>query len=150
MYKKNNIHYLTKIFVDILFYAGIVCCIALPFVMPYLAKHFGYDDRVILPFNIILIIAGGCSLYILWQLKGIFKTLMDGSPFVLSNVDGLRKSAIASFVIVVDFAIKNIFWFSIMTTIITLIFALLGLFCLVLKDVFKQAINFKEENDWTV
>jgi hypothetical protein len=29
-------------------------------------------------------------------------------------------------------------------------FAILGLFSLTLKDVFAQAVAYKEENDWTV
>lgn len=36
------------------------------------------------------------------------------------------------------------------TIIIVIVFAVGSLFCLTLKDIFKQAIYYKEENDWTV
>jgi hypothetical protein len=46
--------------------------------------------------------------------------------------------------------VETFFWFSLMSSIIVVIFFLLGLFCLTLKDVFKQAVAYKEEADWTV
>ena len=150
MYKNSFVHYLTKILVDIMFYGGILCCIALPFIMPTLANIFDYREAVVLPFTVILLSSGLCSLYILRQLKAIFKTLLNGNPFVGANVSCLRKCSVASFLIAIIYIVKTIFWFSIMTSVVVIIFSLLGLFCLTLKDVFKQAIAYKEENDWTV
>jgi len=150
MYKNSFVHYLTKILVDIMFYCGILCCIALPFVMPALAGYFGYDSAVVPPFTVILLSSGLCALYILWQLKAIFRTLLSGNPFIGANVSCLRKCSVASFLIAMIYAVKIIFWFSIMTLVVAIMFSLLGLFCLTLKDVFKQAVAYKEENDWTV
>ena len=150
MYKNSFVHYLTKTLVDIMFYGGILCCIAVPFAMPPLARFFGYAQAVVLPFSIILILSGLCSLYILWQLKAMFKTLLGGDPFVNGNVTCLRKCSVASFVLAIIFIVKTIFWFTVVSGVVVIIFALLGLFCLTLKDVFKQAIAYKEENDWTV
>jgi hypothetical protein len=150
MYKNSFVHYLTKVLVDIMFYGGIICCVALPFVMPSLAKNFGYNESVVLPFTVILLLSGFCLLYILWQLKAIFKTLLGGNPFVAANVMCFRKCAVASLLIAILFTGKIFFWFSLMTLVFIIIFSLLGLFCLTLKDVFKQAVAYKEENDWTV
>jgi len=150
MYKGSFVHRLTKILVDIMFHCGIVCCVAVPFAMPAMARYFGYSESLNLPFTVILFASGICALYILWQLKAMFKTLLGGNPFIGANVSCLRKCAVASFLIAIIFAVKSFFWFSVMTTAAVVIFALLGLFCLTLKDIFKQAIAYKEENDWTV
>lgn len=150
MYKNSFVHYLTKVLVDIMFYGGVLCCIALPFLMPVLSDFFGYSRATEIPFTVIVLLSGLCALFLLWQLKTIFKTLLGGNPFVGKNVSCLRKSSVASFLIAMIYIVKAMFWFTIASTIFAIVFALLGLFCLTLKDVFKQAIAFKEENDWTV
>ncbi|MCL2164471.1 MAG: DUF2975 domain-containing protein [Oscillospiraceae bacterium] len=150
MYKNSFVHYLTKVLVDIMFYCGIVCCIVVPFVMPSLAAFFGYNSSVVMPFTIILTSSGLCALYIVWQLKSMFRTLLGGNPFVAANVSCLRKCSVSCFLIAIIYTIKLIFWFSFMTSVAVIIFSLIGLFCLTLKDIFKQAIAYKEENDWTV
>ena len=150
MYKNSFVHYLTKILVDVMFFGGIVCCVAVPFLMPVLKEYFGYKDSQVVPLTVILLLSGLSSLFILWQLKAMFKTLLGGNPFTSANVSCLRRCSAASFFIAIVFIAKLVFWFTVASMIIVIIFALLGLFCLTLKDVFKQAIAYKEENDWTV
>ena len=150
MFERSFVHYLTKVLVDIMFYGGILCCLAVPLIMPLLVDFFGYEEGTVLRFTIILFLSGLCSVYILWQLKAMFKTLLGGDPFVAANVSCLRKCSVASLLIAILYIIKLTFWFTIATSLIVIIFSLLGLFSLTLKDVFKQAVAYKEENDWTV
>ncbi|MCL2867083.1 MAG: DUF2975 domain-containing protein [Clostridia bacterium] len=150
MYKNSFVHYLTKVLVDMMFYCGIVCCVIVPFIMPRLITFLGYSSDIVVPNTVILILSGLCSLYILWQLKTIFKTLLGGSPFIKPNVSCLRKCSVASFLIALIFIVRLCIWFTMAASVIVIIFSLLGLFCLTLKDVFKQAVAYKEENDWTV
>jgi len=150
MYKNSFVHYLTKVLIDIMFYGGILGCIVLPFIMPRLTAFLGYSQDIVIPYTVILLLSGLCSLYILWQLKAIFKTLLGGNPFTDKNVSCLRRCSVASFLIAIIYLIKISIWFTIASSIIVIIFSLLGLFCLTLKDVFKQAVAYKEENDWTV
>jgi len=150
MYKNSFVHYLTKVLVEIMFYCGILCSIAVPFIMPTLIYYFRYSKSLTIPYIAVLLPSGLCSVYILWQVKAMFKTLLGGTPFVGANVSCLRKCAVASFIIAIIFLIKVIFLFTIMTAVVVIAFSLLGLFCLTLKDIFKQAIAIKEENDWTV
>jgi len=149
MYQNSFIHYLTKVIVDIMFYGGILCCAALPFAMPKLANILGYDQSMVMPFTVVLLSSGLCALYILLQLKAMFKTMLGGDPFISANVSCLTKCSIASFLIAIIYIIKLIFWFTIASATFVIIFVLLGLFCLTLKDVFKQAIELKNKSDWT-
>ena len=150
MYKNSFVHYLTKVLVEIMFFGGILCCVAVPFVVPKLAGYFFYSEEIVLPFTIVLLLSGLCSIYILWQLKAMFKTLLGGNPFVSANVNCLRKCSVASFLIAIIYIAKMFFWSTLTTLIFVVIFSLLGLFSLTLKDIFKQAVAYKEENDWTV
>ena len=152
MVKNSFVHYLTKVLVDIMFYGGIVICLSLPVLVPRLLLFFGYryPDEVELLFTVILGAAGICTIYILYQLKQMFKTLLGGDPFVSKNVSCFRKCGVASFLIALIFIIRLLFGFTIGSSVVVIIFGLLGLFCLTLKDLFKQAVAYKEENDWTV
>ena len=151
MYKNSRVHYVTKILVDIMFYGGIATCIAAPFVMPYALTYFGHLRSTFIPYSVVIMSSGICALCIVRQLKLMFKTLLGGNPFVLKNVQCLRICSVASFLIAIIYIFKIfIILFTPASFIIVIIFSLLGLFCLTLKDVFKQAIAYKEENDWTV
>ena len=85
MYKRSFVHYLTKVLIDIMLVVGLICCIAIPFVVPVLEKYIGYLSGAIIPTIIVLVFAGLCSLFILWQLRAMFKTLLGGNPFVEEN-----------------------------------------------------------------
>jgi len=150
MYRNTFVQYLTKVLIDVMFYTGIVICLALPWVMPRALPLFGYDTAHTLPYTLILLSSGLCTLFILWQLKAIFRTLLGGDPFVFANVTCFRKIAVACFLIALIYVVKAFILFSLTSLVFIIIFALAGLFCLTLKDVFKQAIAYKEENDWTV
>ena len=150
MKNKSLVHYLTKVLVDIMLVGGVVVCIAVPFIMPFLTEHIYYLREFTIPATIILIFSGLCSLFILWQLRAMFKTLLGGNPFVEANISCLRRCSVASFLIAIAFTVAIPFRVTLASIIIVIIFALLGLFCLTLKDVFKEAVSYKEETDWTV
>ena len=150
MYKNNILQQITKVLIDLMLVLGLLICIALPFVMPELEKYINYFQGAVIPATIVLMFSGLCSLFILWQLRAMFKTLLGGNPFVEANVSCLRRCSVASFLISLAFLVAIPFRVTIASIIIIIIFALLGLFSLTLKDVFKQAVAYKVENDWTV
>jgi len=150
MAKNSFVHRVTKVLVDVMFYGGIVLCVALPFLLPYGMRLIGHGAHMFWPNLIVLVLSGVLALYIVYQLKAMFKTLVGGNPFVAKNVSCLRRCAVASALISIVFLVRISVWFTISATVIALIFALLALFSLTLKDVFKQAVAYKEENDWTV
>jgi len=149
--KQNQIrHYVTKLLVDIMFFGGIATCVILPFIVPRLLGFVGVSPELRLHYTIILLSSGVCSVYIMFQLKRMFRTLLGGNPFVLQNVSCLRQCAVASAVIAFIYLIRLFMWFTIAAAIIVVIFTMLSLFSLTLKDLFKQAVAYKEETDWTV
>jgi hypothetical protein len=109
MYKNSFVHHLTKLLVDIMFYGGIVCCVLVPFLVKWSSGYFGYEKSVVLPFTIILLGSGIAAVYIMYNLKSMFKTLLGGNPFVWSNVSCFRKLAVASFAIALLYIVKCLF-----------------------------------------
>ena len=158
-YKKSWVHYLTRIVVEIMFYGGIAACLATPWIVVYIfgltpiyfagASVFEISNLFIF-LAAIFFASGVCSVYILWQFKKLYKTFLGGNPFVPANVKCFRKIAVASALIAVLFIIRCIVHFTYASAAVIVIFALATLFCLTLKDIFKQAVYYKEENDGVI
>jgi len=143
MYKINFINKLTKIVVDIFFYLGIITVVSVPFIIPKIIKNLNLSQSLILPTIITLLLSGACAVYIIFQLKKMFKTLTSGNPFVVKNTICLKNMAIAAFIISIIYLYKLTYWFTPATVIIVLVFLVAGLFCLTLEDLLKR-LNLKK------
>jgi len=150
MYKNSLVHRIAKITVDILFFGGIGFLLCVPLWRKIVMDAYGLDVISSLPLIILIVLAGLLTLYILFNLKRMYKTLLGANPFVWENVKSLRKIAVACALIALMFLIRAVVFFSVGTVLIVIIFSVGCLFCLTLKDLFKQAIAYKEENEWTV
>lgn len=150
MYKTNFINKLTKVIIDIFFYLGIIVCALVPYAIPKIIKSSNLSKGLIIPTVITLLLSGICAVYIIFQLKKTFKTLVSGNPFVIENTFYLKNMSIAAFIISLIYLVKLFYWFTFATLIIVLVFLIAGLFCLTLRDLFAQAVKFKEDNDLTI
>ena len=151
MYQKTITHYISKIAVDVLFYLSILCTLLVPFAAKYVLAWVGYVDASyinrLVPF---LFLSGAGCVYILFNLKKMYSSLLDGNPFIDKNVSHLRNMAVACAVIALIYIVKCILMFTLAATVIVFVFLVGTLFCLTLKDLFKQAINYKTENELTI
>ena len=151
MYQKTFTHYVSKIAVDILFYLSIICTALVPFVTKYVLAWVGYvDPYYIAKLTPFLFLSGLGCVYILFNLKQMYSSLLVGNPFIDKNVAHLRNMAIACAVIALIYTVKCILMFTLAAMVIVFVFAVGTLFCLTLKDLFKQAINYKLENELTI
>lgn len=153
MYKHSVVHHITKFLVDLLFFSGIICCAFVPYFVRLFGAYFSLfptTGAYYWFYTILLLLCGLAAVYILFNLKCMFRTLLGGNPFVKQNISCFRKMAVACALISVLFFIKCFVMFTIASAIVVTIFTLACLFCLTLKDIFKQAIFYKEENDLTV
>ena len=112
---------------------------------------------------ILFVLGGFALLCIMYHLRCIMNSLVKATPFVRKNVESLRNVSISCFIIsacyVLNFFINNqylnfklieIDGKGIHTDIEFIIFFFAGCFTLILSKVFKQAIEVKEENDFTI
>ena len=73
-----------------------------------------------------------------------------GNPFVEENTSCFRKIAVACALVCLIYIVKSVLLFTYGSVVIAVVFLIGCLFCLTLKDIFKQAIALKEENDLTI
>ncbi len=94
--------------------------------------------------------SGGLALVVLYELKKIFTTVSDNTPFVMGNVKSLKRIGLSSLLIGIVFVTKAVFFLTFLTMVVIFVFFLASLFCFVLADVFEEAVTFKQENDLTI
>lgn len=160
--KYNSMSKFMIIVLDILIVFGILISASLV-VRKLTANGNGAFDRSDIV-NFILFFVGTYSLlFILYSLRKILKSVINKGPFNMSIVKNLKNIAVSCYVITVcylinffyndqfkDFNLIDIGKKGIETDMEFLIFFFAGCFVLILAQIYKQAVEVKEENDFTV
>ena len=136
---------------DLVFIGGLCIYLGLPIVLKWYSAILQGNQREKYYFLLFfLYFTGLFCLWIVLEMRRIFKTLNRRNPFMMDNVISLKRMSTAAFIIAAAYIIKIIFYNSLLTIIIAMIFIIAGLFLIILAEVFKQAVEFKEENDLTI
>lgn len=150
---KGSLSSFIKIFIIVLMLVAIGCLAGLPWIFN-IFKEWGYlkinSNSIVTYFMVILYITGIASFIILNEMRRIFDSLEEKNPFIFRNVVSLKRMSICAFVIAIVYVSKVLIYNSIMTMLVVLVFFLAGLLTLVLSEVFKKAVKYKEEIDLTV
>ncbi len=128
---------------------------SLPWLLPwYVGLGFAYDlDKVNWLYwymLVLLYLSGIASFLILNALRRIFRTCVREEPFIMENVRSLRSISLFSGIIALLYASKVFLLNTFYTMVIVMVFAMATVFGYVLAELFRHAIQFKEENDLTV
>ncbi len=149
---KNSLSTFIKILILLSGLFGIVIMLSLPWSLPWLMKLF-YENStggLYTFFMIILYILGLSTLVILNELRIIFLSLEKSDPFVHRNVVALKRISALCAVNCLVFLVKIFVANSLMTVIALFVFFIAMLFSLILGEVFKRAVEYKEDNDLTI
>lgn len=142
---------IVKRFLDLIFLGGIAIVLALPFLlnwyMDYLQGYISEKYWFLLPF---LYLTGIIALFVVNELRRVFKTLNRRDPFRIDNVKSFKRLSICCFAIALLYGVKIIVFNSFLTIILFMVFIIGGFFLLILAEVFRQAVIVKEENDLTI
>lgn len=147
---KDTIIKITKYLVDIMFWAGILVTLTLPWSIKWAGQ---YLDRLAENYGEIVTIyfvLGILALAIIWELRKMFRTVLARNCFVRENVASLKHMSYYSGLIVLMSIVRTIVYTTIAMLVIILVFVIAGLFCQVLAQIFDEAVNYKEENDLTI
>lgn len=150
---KNSLATFMKYFLLLLEGAAVVILLGLPkFLGCYLnwIESVFYSKTLYYSLVAILYITGFLSVLIVDTLRKLFTTMEEANPFIRKNVTALRRMGIYAFIVGGAYFAKIFFLNSFMTIIAVFIFFIAGIFCIVLADLFNQAIIYKEENDLTI
>ena len=137
----------------IIFVAGILCTVTLPFMLDYYTLLFlngYYLDSEFRKFIIIFIISVAIpGLWIIMEMILMLRSIPRG-PFIIRNVNALRRIGVVLFIIAALFLAKCFFFFTFLTMGCVFLFSICGFFAFTLSNLFSQAVTYKEENDLTI
>ncbi|MCJ7689619.1 MAG: DUF2975 domain-containing protein [Clostridiaceae bacterium] len=161
-YGKMSLASFLKITLDIMIITGIVVY----FIMlkqTLMGKSVDMSWGRFLITYTLFIIGGTSVVLILFNLRKIVNSLINITPFIRVNVLCLKRISLLCFTVSICYAINfvingqykdfNIAYVDssgIHTDIEFLIFFFVGWFILILSEVFKQAVEVKEENEFTI
>lgn len=140
-----------RVCLQITFVAGLAVTAFLWLIMrEWFYWYFWNDERYYRACVLLITPCGISSLYILWQLIRLLKSISHRNPFVQANVNGLKRIAISSFIISALFALLLYFRATVLTFGIAYIFLIAGFCFIVLAGLFQRAVAYKDENDLTI
>ncbi|MBC2580198.1 DUF2975 domain-containing protein [Clostridium sp. DJ247] len=114
---------------------------------------------------VILLLAVGiiCVFLIVLELRKVMNTLVNANPFVTANIKSLKRISVECFIIAGCYLINFLFGSNfkefqfiyvdsrgIHTDMEFIIFIFAGCFIAILSKVFQQAVQYKEESDFTI
>jgi hypothetical protein len=149
---KKSLASLIKYGLNLTLFGGIGVFISLPISFKwYISTTYGTIDGRIYVFLLgLLYVTGVFALLIVNEIRKIFNSLDGKDPFIMENVSSLKMMSIYSFIISFCYILKVFIFNSISNMIIIMIFVIAGLFSIILSEVFEQAVEDKQENDYTV
>ena len=148
--KKLRFTKYVKYLLDAMFIMGIIVTLSLPLTIKWMATFDPRWGQYYMASVIIFFILGIAAVFILWELRRIFKTVLAENCFVKENVGSLRRMGNCSFFIVLMSLVRLAVFQTAAMMVIVLVFVIAGLFSKVLAMVFDEAIRYKEENDLTI
>lgn len=151
-----------NVVLNVLFYAEVIACI----MFPILWCTFLFSPKVTqvnIIMTILFFIAFINCIIITNEIIKMNKTLIEKNPFVMNNVKSMRNIALNIFIIGIYIFIKDRLKFGYQyffafhsdqygpyCDMDFLIFIIMGIFMIILAEMFKGVIKIKEENDLTV
>ena len=147
---KDRLTVYTKYLLDFMFYAGILVTATLPFSIRFYGRSHPYFEEYWIQLTILFAVSGVLSISIIYELRKMFRSVLEENCFVRANVISLRRMGTCSFLIAVVTAGRLLFYPTPAVFIVILVFLIAGLFSKVLARVFDTAVSYKEENDLTI
>ena len=150
---KKGIGNILKIGLEICFFAGIIILIALPFALQLIGLHLNASMFVIYPNGIILLI-------IVKQFIKLFDSLKNNEPFSERNVKILKRTGIVTLIGAIIWLIDLLFEiflaksdnfvFNFALFFLCMLYIGVSIALYILSELFKQATEYKKENELTI
>ncbi len=150
---ENGLGSLLKIFLQICFALGIIIIIILPFALKKLNIDIKISVAIIYPNGTILLL-------IMHEFIKLFKSLKNNNPFCDENVKTLKTTGRISFIGALIWCIDLIIYVlcakdknivTILTfTFMTILFIGVFVALYILSELFKEAVDYKKENELTI
>lgn len=157
---KRSLSSIIKMFLWILL---IICLLVVTIGGIIAIKEFNYfNTNNTLRSLIILYLSSIPASILIIQFIGIFKSLENSKIFDNQNIKRLKISYITSIIMGIMYLVNSIILFlsradenweivyMLLMYVVTLVFLIFGVGLIVLSEIYKKAIKYKEENDLTI
>jgi hypothetical protein len=149
--EKSKIAQFVSVILKLMFVGGVICLFFVPMLYDAFSdsqvKSFNYQT---IYYKTAFYLCAIGSLAIIYQLIIIFNSIYEDSPFKRTTVNGLKIIAILFMALSIIVAIKIIFIPTVVSASVSLVTFIASLGFYVLSQVFKVAIEYKDEIDQTV
>ncbi len=145
---KDKLTLITKFILDSMFYSGILVILTLPLSIKFYGRYSSHFADNYIP--LLLFSSGVLALLIIYELRKIFRTVINDDCFIPENVISLRRMGTYSLIIALITAGRLFLYITPSVLIVILVFVIAGLFSKVLSQVFDKAVTYKLENDYTI
>lgn len=140
----------TKWLLDVMFVVGAGITVGIPAIFYVIGAYIHVFREYYMVQCILYMMSGVLALVIVWELRKMFGTVLKDNAFVRENAASLKLMGKCSFLIAALSVVRLPLSLTPATAVIIIVFAIAGLFCFVLCQVFERAIQYKEENDLTI
>jgi len=140
----------TKVIIDFMFYAGIAVTASIYFIIKFYGRFNSYFEKNIISLTILFVLSGILAVLIIFELRKIFRSVINDNCFIRENVISLRRMGTYSFLIAIITAFRLLIYLTPAVMVVILVFLIAGLFSKVLSQVFDKAVTYKLENDLTI
>lgn len=146
---KKGLSGLVEIALLVLMGVAVVLMALLPVLIPLVTDRVAGDSWYT-KYLVVLLVGGVMAELILWQARGIMKNVNRGCVFSADTVRRLRIIAIECLVLAV-LAFAGLFVVTkFFMALVMVAFAIIGAILFVFAELFRQAIEYKNENDMTI
>ena len=150
---ENGLGKILKVFLQTCFFGGILLLIIWPFQL----KLFGIEPNAI---GLVIYPNGIALLAIVYQFIGLFDSLKNNNPFCVENVKRMKTAGIASLVEAILWGLDLIYevilakvtepLFIAVLIFLFILFIGVAIALYILSELFKQATEYKKENELTI
>lgn len=147
---KDKLTITTKLLLDFMFYAGIAVIATLPISIKFYGRYNSYFAENYIALVMLFLLSGVFAALIIYELRKIFRTVINDDCFIHENVISLRRMGSYSFCIALITTGRLLLYITPAVCIVILVFLIAGMFSKVLSQVFDKAITYKLENDLTI
>ena len=147
---ENSISSFVNILLKIILVLGIVVIICLPMLLNWYINYFPINHVNYYPMLVVLYLSGIVALFAILRFIKLFETLKNNTPFIMENVKNFKAISICCLVIAAIYLIGIFVFKSAFVLVIFIMFTIAYLAFLIMAELFKQAVEYKEENDLTI
>ena len=150
---ENGLGKILKVFLQTCFFGGILLLIIWPFQL----KLFGIEPNAI---GLVIYPNGIALLAIVYQFIGLFDSLKNNNPFCVENVKRMKYAGIASLVEAILWGLDLMYevilakvtepLFIVVLIFLFILFIGVAIALYILSELFKQATEYKKENELTI